>query len=208
MVQKSRFLRLTRQVPLPSVPVMSASPRARFFFLSVLLTAACAHTPPSAFLTTGGDADSYIDGPLALDRARIKESVCHDVPARAPEFATINERTLVLFLNSQGFTTRVERARSDLVYVDLLNAGETPVRLRVAILPTPYAAAEDLHRALLEHGDGSWGVHRANVAVLAPIGSLDQIVSLASRTKLACWGVLTLAGRDDTFVIPGGYTAL
>ena len=26
--------------------------------------------------------------------------------------------------------------------------------------------------------------------------------------SLACWGVLTVAGRDDTFVVPGGYREL
>jgi hypothetical protein len=48
-------------------------------------------------------------------------------------------------------------------------------------------------------------VHRGNLAVLAPIGSMDQILEFAGRTKLACWGVLTVAARDDDFVVPGGY---
>jgi hypothetical protein len=28
------------------------------------------------------------------------------------------------------------------------------------------------------------------------------------KTKLACWGVLTMSARDDDFVVPGGYTEL
>ena len=79
------------------------------------------------------------------------------------------------------------------------------MRLRVAILPDAPAAGRDLHEAILQHGTGSWGVHRGNLAVLAPIGDPDEIVSFAAKTKLACWGVLTLAGRDDSFVTPGGY---
>ena len=83
--------------------------------------------------------------------------------------------------------------------------GDRPVRLRVAILNDAQAAGADLHKAILDHGSGSWGVHRSNLAVLGPIGNVDQIMELAGRTKLACWGVLTVAGRDAAFVIPGGY---
>jgi len=111
----------------------------------------------------------------------------------------------VTFLSAHGFQSQTVRARSDLLYVDVTNAADHPVRMRVAILPNAPAAGRDLHEAILQHGTGSWGVHRGNLAVLAPIGDPDEIVSFAAKTKLACWGVLTLAGRDDTFVTPGGY---
>jgi hypothetical protein len=34
------------------------------------------------------------------------------------------------------------------------------------------------------------------------------MLAFALKTRLACWGVLTVAGRDDDFVVPGGYTEL
>ena len=170
------------------------------------LTAACGDSVPYAYLTTPGGGDRYIDGSFALGSARIKPDLCRDVPENVPETTPLDENALVGFLQRQGFHTKVLRARSDLAFVDVLDAGTSdPVRLRVAILPDGYAAGSDLHNALLQHGPGSWGVHRSNLAVLAPIGSLDQILELAGRTKLACWGVLTVAARDDNFVVPGGY---
>src|SRR5205823_3175455 len=118
------------------------------------------------------------------------------------------EGELVRFLTAHGYESKTVRARSDLVYVDVLNAGDHPVRLRVAILPDPPAAGKELHQAILQHGEGSWGVHRSNLAVLAPIGEPSEVVAFAVKTKLACWGVLTMAGLDDTFVVPGGYLEL
>jgi hypothetical protein len=126
-----------------------------------------------------------------------------------PEYTILDEGSLMRFLQARGYELRRVRARSDLVYVDVMNSGgQQPVRLRVAVLPNAQAAGRDLHEALLEHGPGSWGVHRSNLAVLAPIGSPEQVVAFATKTQLACWGVLTTAGRDDTFVITGGYTEL
>jgi hypothetical protein len=135
---------------------------------------------------------------------RLKASVCNGESLR-PEYFRLTEDALVTFLSAHGFQSQTVRARSDLLYVDVTNAADHPVRLRVAILPNAPAAGRDLHEAILQHGTGSWGVHRGNLAVLAPIGDPDEIVSFAAKTKLACWGVLTLAGRDDTFVTPGGY---
>jgi hypothetical protein len=135
---------------------------------------------------------------------RLKASVCNGESLR-PEYSRLTEDALVTFLSAHGFQSQTVRARSDLLYVDVTNAADHPVRLRVAILPNAPAAGRDLHEAILQHGTGSWGVHRGNLAVLAPIGDPDEIVSFAAKTKLACWGVLTLAGRDDTFVTPGGY---
>ena len=143
---------------------------------------------------------------MALGRARLRPEVCRDVPEDNPETALLDENALLSFLQRQGLHTTLVKARSDLSYVDVTDAGgSNPVRLRVAVLPSAHAAGSDLHHAILQHGPGSWGVHRSNIAVLAPIGSVDQILELAGRTKLACWGVLTIAARDDDFVVPGGY---
>ena len=140
---------------------------------------------------------------------RINPSVCQGMAELKPEYTILDETSLMRFLQSRGYELRRTRARADLVYVDVVNAGgEIPVRLRVAVLPNAQAAGRELHEALLEHGPGSWGVHRSNLAVLAPIGSPDQAVAFATKTQLACWGVMTIAGRDDTFVITGGYTEL
>ncbi len=173
---------------------------------SLLCVVSCSDTVPYAYLTTPGGGDRYTTGSLTLGEARMKADVCRDVPENKPEASLLDENALVAFLQRQGFHTKVVRARSDLAYVDVTDAGGSePVRLRVAILPSAHAAGSDLHHAILQHGPGSWGVHRANLAVLAPIGSVDQIVELSARTKLACWGVLTVAARDDDFVVPGGY---
>ena len=174
-------------------------------FFAVLL-AGCGDALPSAYLTTPGGGAQYAARSLDLGRARIKPEVCRDIPETKPEATLLDESALVAFLQRQGLQASLVRARSDLSYVDVADAGGSrPVRLRVAILPDAYAAGSDLHHAILQHGPGSWGVHRSNLAVLAPIGTMDQILELAGRTKLACWGVLTVAARDDDFVVPGGY---
>jgi hypothetical protein len=175
-------------------------------FLPVMITS-CGGAPPVYLATGGGNAESLVDGPLAPGRMRLKASVCSGESLR-PEYTRLTEDALVTFLTAHGFQSRTERARGDLVYVDVTNAASHPVRLRVAILPNAPSAGRDLHEAILEHGPGSWGVHRSNLAVLAPIGEPDEILAFAAKTKLACWGVLTIAGRDDTFVAPGGYFEL
>jgi hypothetical protein len=179
-----------------------------FAFAGIVLAAAgCGEsTPPTAYLTTPGGGDRYLRGSMSLGEMHLRNDVCDGVPENRPDANHLDESALAAFLQRQGFQSTVVRARADLVYLDVTGAGgEQPVRLRVAVLDDSRAAAADLHRALLEHGDGSWGVHRSNLAVLAPIGSIDQIVEFAGRSKLACWGVLTVSGRDDDFVIPGGY---
>jgi len=69
-------------------------------------------------------------------------------------------------------------------------------------------AGSELHEALLQHGEGAWGVHRSNLAALIPTGPYTEALAFAAKTKLACWGVFTAAGTDDTFVVPGGYFEL
>lgn len=157
--------------------------------------------------TGGGNADANVEGSIAPGYMRLKPQACQGEPLK-PDYTNLNEGALVRFLTAHGYESRTVRARSDLVYVDVTNAGDHPVRLRVAILNDAPAAGRELHEAILQHGPGSWGVHRSNLAVLAPIGDPDEVVSFAVKTKLACWGVLTMAGLDDTFVVPGGYFEL
>ena len=62
--------------------------------------------------------------------------------------------------------------------------------------------------SLLQHGPGWWGVRRANLAVLAPKTSLHDAAAFALKFKLVCWGMFTIAGNDDAYVVPGPYAEL
>lgn len=143
-------------------------------------------------------------GATSLDDIRFKPSVCQGIDL-TPAYADIGPGDLVAFLRANGSAVKLEQARSDLFFAVVQAGGLAPVRLRVAVLDTPAKAGRDLHEAVLEHGPGAWGVHRSNLAVLAPIGDVDEVVTFATRSRLACWGELIMAGRDDDFVIPGGY---
>lgn len=165
----------------------------------------CAQRLPGAYLVPPADGDPYLQRTEAEGSVRIRPEVCRNVPENVPDERRLDESSLVAFLERQGFKTATERARADLVYVDVRSAEDEPVRLRVAILDDAEAAGQNLHRALLEHGAGAWGVHRSNLAVLSAVGTARQAVTFAGRTKLACWGVLTIADRKEAFVIPGGY---
>ena len=52
------------------------------------------------------------------------------------------------------------------------------------------------------------GLHRSNLAVLAPTASPDDAVVLAEEAASRVLGTLAIAGHDDNYVIPGGYTEL
>jgi len=151
----------------------------------------------------GGESRSVVPG-----RVRLRASVCADVPL-AEERRALHYDDFVQFLRNRGYQCSESKARPDLVYVDVTGPGlPESVRFRVAVLASAGDAGRDLHLAVLQHGKGRWGVHRSNLAVLGPEGTYDDILAFAARSKLACWGVLTLVGLDDTFVIPGGYAEL
>lgn len=140
-----------------------------------------------------------------LSSLRFRDGLC-DTQTLIPERTELNENHIISFLQKQGVDVRVERQRTDLVYLNVAGAGtKNPVRFRVAILKSREQAGRELHEGILQHGEGSWGVHRANLAVLGPLGSAEDDLRFAAKLKLPCWGVFTIAGRDDTFVIPGAY---
>jgi len=177
---------------------------------SVAFAAGCG---PTTYLemTDGSDWQAYAqhrDGGAPsgeLEELRFKDGLCTGEPMR-PDRKKLSERTLIKFLSAQQLDVRLERPRADLVYAVVTGAGTSnPIRLRIAILDSADQAGRELHEALLEHGEGAWGVHRSNLAVLAQGGHYSDDIVFAAKTKLACWGVFTIAGRDDTFVIPGGY---
>lgn len=143
-------------------------------------------------------------GSMSLGDMRFKPGLCKGMDL-TPDYSHLGPGDLVRFLQAQNIQVKLEQARSDLYYAIVTCPGLKPVKLRVAVLDTPAHAGRDLHQAVLQHGPGAWGVHRANLAVLAPIGSVEQVVFFAARSRLACWGELIMAGRDTDFVIPGGY---
>ena len=143
-----------------------------------------------------------------LGEVRFRPEVCRGIDV-SPVGRPLEADDFVSFLKSQGLDTRVMRARHDLVLVDVINAGTpVPVRFRVAVLGSTGAAGHELHTALLQKGQGTWGIQRSNLAVLAPTASANDAVVMAGKLRLACWGVFMIAGSDDTFVVPGGYTEL
>lgn len=139
---------------------------------------------------------------------RFRPNLC-EANELKPEYAKLDETHVISFLERQQIDVRIERPRADLVYLNLAGTvAQRPVRLRVAILPDADEAGRELHQAILQHGTGAWGVHRSNLAILGPIGDPTDTVAFAAVTRLACWGVFTIGGTDDTFVVPGGYTEL
>lgn len=162
--------------------------------------------PASAVRVSGADQwRAHVQGELGdLSSLRFHAGVCQ--PRLRPDRRTLAEADFVEFLRKQNLSVRTERPRADLSYVIVTGAGlQSPVRLRVAVLNSADEAGRELHEALLQHGPGSWGVHRSNLAVLGPVSDTAHSLTFAAKTKLACWGVFTLAGRDDAYVVPGGY---
>jgi hypothetical protein len=202
-----RFARLVAAVRVAAAPIALAALAA----LAALL-AACgmsdlhiAGAPPASQYLVAFDGTP---SGASLGEVRFSPDVCDHANLR-PVDRPLDVDDFLAFVKAQGLETRVVRARSDLVFVDVLNAGTpAPVRFRVAILDTAGAAGHELHGALLQHGEGSWGLHRGNLAVLAPEAPADDAVVFAAKLHLACWGTLMIAGHDDTYVVPGGYTEL
>lgn len=143
-----------------------------------------------------------------LGALAFRSSVCEGEDL-APEYGRLDEKALSTFLERRNIAVTVERPRSDLAYV-IVDDPRTrdPARLRVAILRDADEAGRELAEALAQHGEGSWGVHRSNLAVLGPLGDPAHDLAFAAQIGLACWGVFTIRGRDDTFVIPGAYREL
>lgn len=139
-----------------------------------------------------------------------RPDVCAHVDL-APDYRNLNETSLVAFLRGQQIEARVERQpveahKPDLVFVFVTMPGiAQTVPLRVAILTSADDAGRALYDALIQRGTGAWGVHRSNVAVLGPVGSSEDDLAFAAKTRLSCWGTFTLADSGDAFVVPGGY---
>jgi hypothetical protein len=179
--------------------------------LGALLGLGCAETalrvPPNVNWRQFAVSRDDSDGPASL---RLRPEVCDGFDLR-PDYGTLNEASFIRFLQQQHYDVQVQRQQVeakdrelDYVFVTIPGIAQ-PVPLRVAVLPSADDAGRSLLEGVLQRGSGSWGVHRANLAVLGPTGSTTDDIAFAATTKLACWGTFTVAGTDDAFVVPGGY---
>ncbi len=177
-----------------------AMTRFAALLLALATASACRSYPlPATPSVRVSDQVEEVNGTL-----RMKAAACTGVSLR-PETEMLSAETVVAFLSAHGVTPHAVNERPDLVYLDVPSESGRTVRLRVAVLASGAKAGEELSQALAQQGSGAWGVHRANLAVLAPAGHVDDIIAFATKTKLACWGVLTLQQGDDAIVVPGGY---
>ena len=180
-----------------------------FVVTLLMVLPACGHgytLPPAR----GVDAAVQVEeGRLSVEKMGLAETVCTGIDLK-PEYAVLDEQALVAFLKARNLPTRVERARADLSYVEVqINPDKDEwIRLRVAILNSPIQAGRELADAIDQTGKGAWGVHRSNIAVLGPKGSIENIASVMGKTKLSCWGVLTIGAGDESFAIRGNYREL
>ncbi len=144
----------------------------------------------------------------AVGGLMLRRDVCEGEDLR-PAQEPLDEAALVRFLERHGGVGDIERPRGDLAYVTLPAAGgKKGLRLRVAMLASADDAGRELAAAIAQHGAGSWGVHRSNLAILGPVEEPAAVIELVSTTKLACWGVLTIGSGADVYVVPGGYREL
>lgn len=147
------------------------------------------------------------DPSIGLGTFKFKAELCGDMDTR-PMMSRLTQEDFARFLEAQGQGRDAVKARSNLYWVEFPGADGGSVKLRLAVLDSAEDAAEDLHRSLLEHGPGWWGIRRSNLAILAPKASLSEAVAFAVRYKLPCWGVFNYASLDDVTVVPGPYAEL
>lgn len=175
------------------------------------LSSGCASN--AAFTVADDDWRSYVqargeNASAAPSSLSFKPGLCDGEELRQ-EFAKLDDQSLLNFLARQGLELRLERQRADLAYAYVSGAGVTStLRLRVATLASADAAGTELADAIAQHGKGSWGVHRSNLALLGPVGHEEDVIAFLGRSKLACWGVPTYGDGHDVWVIPGAYVEL
>lgn len=187
---------------------------ARFSLAFLLLVGAAACGGPPSQLPSGQDWANYVVHRPGTSGAASNEwqpGVCAGTDLK-PDYRPLDESNFVAFLRDQNYGVRVERqpvqpGKPDLVFVFIQVPGMAEsIPVRVATLKTPEEAGRDLHEALIQRGGGYWGVHRSNVAVFGPVGSAEQDLAFAAKTKLACWGTFTYHNGSEIYVVPGGYT--
>lgn len=147
---------------------------------------------------------------IGLQTFRIRDEVCTNLDVSVATRA-LSADDLTRFLKSVGADNIEIKARGNLYWFDF--PGDDPesgdvVRLRLAVLGDSKEAATELHKSLLEHGPGWWGLRRSNLSVLAPRAGVAEAMAFALRYKLPCWGMFEMAESDDVMVIPGPYMEL
>jgi len=147
---------------------------------------------------------------IDLQTFRVREDVCKGIDLGVAT-RPLSADDLTRFLKSSGADNIEIKARGNLYWFDF--PGDDPedgdvVRLRLAVLGDAKEAASELHKALLEHGPGWWGLRRSNLSVLAPRAGVAEAMAFALRYKLPCWGMFEMADADDVMVIPGPYMEL
>jgi hypothetical protein len=147
---------------------------------------------------------------IDLQTFRVRDEVCKGLDTSVAN-RPLSADDLTRFLRDNGAQNVEIKARGNLVWFDF--PGSDPddgdvVRLRLAVLSDAQEAANELHKALLEHGPGWWGLRRSNLSVLAPRAGVAEAMAFAIRYKLVCWGMFQMADADDVMVIPGPYMEL
>lgn len=147
---------------------------------------------------------------ISLGGFVIRDEACEGVDTRV-ELDQIAQDDMSRHLERIGAPPVQIKARGNLYWFDF--PGTDPddgdvVRLRLAVLGDAKEAADELHKSLLEHGPGWWGLRRSNISVLAPKAGLTEAVAFALKYKLACWGMISYTDRDDVNVVPGPYMEL
>ena len=150
------------------------------------------------------------DPSISLGGVKIREEACEGIDTHAIS-AQLAQDDLERFLEARGNPVKAVKARGNLYWFDF--PGTDPedgdrVRLRVAVLANAEDAAAELHKSLLEHGPGWWGLRRSNLSVLAPRAGFAEALGFALRHKLPCWGMMMMSDADDVYVIPGPYMEL
>lgn len=153
--------------------------------------------------TPEGESDPW----LKFNRYRFTETTCKDANL-SPVTATLAPKDFTNYVKAQGLEFTLRKARTDLYFYDVPDGDGGIMRLRLAILGTPEAAAKYLHASLLEHGPGWWGLRRSNLAVLAPKASLRTLTKFVAKYHLHCFGMVATVGADDVYVISGPYAQL
>jgi len=145
------------------------------------------------------------DPSVSLGRFKIRQSACEGVDTH-PETATLAEDDFSRFLNAQGIGVPDVKAHGSLFWFDFPgDSDKEVVRLRLAVLGDPQEASDELHKSLLEHGPGWWGLRRSNLSILAPKAGITEAIAFALKYKLICWGMFAMADADDVYVVPGPY---
>jgi hypothetical protein len=147
---------------------------------------------------------------LHLQTFRVRDDVCKGIDT-STQTKTLSYDDLSRHLRSIKAPNIEIKARGNLYWFDFPGADPEDgdiVRLRLAVLEDAKEAAIELHKSLLEHGPGWWGLRRSNLSVLAPKAGTAEAMAFAIRWKLICWGMFEKAAADDVMVIPGPYMEL